>query len=97
MALSKFKHVCDLLGVPLAPEKTQGPATLLPFLGIDLDTRLMQATLPEDKVLRMLEDTRYLLSSKSVTLKRLQSINGLFSFACQILVPARAFIRSLSI
>ena len=95
LALTKFKQLCTLLGVPLAPEKTQGPATMLPFLGIDLDTLLMQATLPEDKVLRMIEHTRFLLNARSVTLKRLQSINGLFNFACQILVPARAFIRSL--
>ena len=95
LALAKFKHICDMLGVPLAPEKTMGPATSLPFLGIDLDTHLMQATLPEDKIQRMLRDTDFLLSSQSVVLKRLQSINGLFNFACQVIVPARAFMRSL--
>ena len=95
IALNQFKHICFLLGVPLALDKTEGPATSLPFLGIQLDTVLMQASLPQDKVVRMLEDTRLILSSKSLTLRSIQSINCLLNFACQIMAPARAFLRSL--
>ena len=31
--------VCARLRVPLAPEKMMGPATCLPFLGIEIDTQ----------------------------------------------------------
>ena len=32
--LNTIKKVCHTLGVPLALEKVEGPATVLPFLGI---------------------------------------------------------------
>ena len=42
--------MCDYLGVPLAPEKTVGPDTVLHFPGITLDSVLFEARLPEDKL-----------------------------------------------
>ena len=48
--LSKFLGVCDELGVPMAPEKTVGPSTVLSFAGIELDTFKMEARLPQDKL-----------------------------------------------
>lgn len=46
-------QVCQLLNVPLAIEKVEGPSTLLEFLGILLDTVRMEACLPEDKLARL--------------------------------------------
>ena len=94
-ALETFQDICRKLGVPLAPDKTVGPVTSLPFLGIGLDTVKMQTFIPQDKINRMLSDTDLLLHSKSVTLRKLQSVNGLLNFACQVLPSARAFLRSL--
>ena len=45
--LETLKRVCHLLRIPLALEKVLGPATLLDFLGIILDTTQMEARLPE--------------------------------------------------
>ena len=42
------------LGIPLAPEKMFGPTACLDFLGITLDTILMEAWLPQDKVSKLL-------------------------------------------
>ena len=42
------------LGIPLAPEKFFGPTTCLDFLGITLDTVLMEARPPQDKVSKLL-------------------------------------------
>ena len=49
--LDTIKQVCDILGVPLALEKVEGPATSLSFLGITLDTVTMEAKLPPEKLL----------------------------------------------
>ena len=46
-------QVCDMLGVPLAREKVEGPSTCLPFLGIELDTCLMEMRLPQEKLERL--------------------------------------------
>lgn len=36
--LHTMERVSDDFGVPLAPEKTEGPATLIKFLGIMIDS-----------------------------------------------------------
>lgn len=38
LALHQFMSMCDVLGVPIKGEKTEGPSTTLIFLGIELDT-----------------------------------------------------------
>ena len=43
--LGIIKEVCHRLGIPLALEKVEGPCTALTFLGITLDTALMEARL----------------------------------------------------
>ena len=45
----KFKSTCQELGIPLAEEKVEGPATSLTFLGVVLDTK-MGIQLAEEKL-----------------------------------------------
>ena len=96
-ALDKFKQLCADIGIPLAPEKTLGPAQVLTFLGIELDTNNMIARLPDDKLNKCKQEILRLLPStiNSVRLKQLQSIIGLLNFACQVVTPGRAFLRRL--
>ena len=51
--MDTIKEVCEILGVPLAVEKVEGPSTVLSFLGITLDTCKMEARLPEEKLTRI--------------------------------------------
>ena len=48
--LKNFLNLCHQIGVPIANEKTMGPATALKFAGITLDTVSMEARLPDDKL-----------------------------------------------
>ena len=48
--LDLFLNLCSYLGIPMAPEKTCGPATTLSFAGIELDSILSEARLPLDKI-----------------------------------------------
>ena len=48
--LDTFLMLCSFLGIPMAPEKTVGPSTTLAFAGIELDTVLMEARLPQEKL-----------------------------------------------
>ena len=93
--LSRFISLCNYLGVPIAPEKTVGPETELPFVGITLDSIRMEARLPEDK----LEKCRTMLldfyKRRKVTLRELQSLIGLLNFTCSVVLPGRAFLRRL--
>ena len=94
-ALNTFTRICEDIGVPLAPDKTVGPDQLLPFLGIQLNTVEMHASLPDDKVNKFMELIDYFLTSKSVTLTKMQSLCGMLNFACGIIAPGRAFSRRL--
>ena len=62
--LNTVKQVCHTLGVPLALEKVEGPATVLPFLGILLDTQQMEARLPHKKFIRLKSPTQKIYTSE---------------------------------
>lgn len=46
---TEFQVVCHTFGVPLANEKSVLPTTCLEFLGVTIDTDLMQFRLPPQK------------------------------------------------
>ena len=78
--LQNFILMCDYLGVPLPPEKTVGPDTVLQFAGITLDSVLFEARLPEDKLVKCRLMLHNFYTRRTVTLKELQSLIGLLNF-----------------
>ena len=93
--LQLFLFLCDYLGIPMAPEKTCGPSTKLSFAGIELDTLLSEARLPPEKIEKCISIISEFLGRKKVTLREIQSLNGLLNFACSVVRPGRAFLRRL--
>ena len=93
--LDRFLKLCAQLGIPIAPEKTFGPATTLTFAGIELDSIKCEARLPRDKIEKCVQTIADFLHRKKVTLKELQSLIGLLNFACSVVTPGRAFSRRL--
>ena len=62
--LNIFLSMCYYLGIPIAPEKTLGPSQILSFAGIELDSCLMGARLPLDKVQECIEIITIFLKGK---------------------------------
>ena len=93
--LQVFTDICAKLRIPIAIEKTMGPEQVLPFLGITLDTILMQARLPQDKLDKCQGLITAMLAKKSVRLRDLQSVLGSLNFCCSVVLPGRAFLRRL--
>lgn len=93
--LKCFQDSCKLWGVPLAEEKTVEPTEVLIFLGIEFDTINMIMRLPEDKLIELKARISYCLGRSKITLRDLQSLIGILNFACQVIVPGRAFCRRL--
>ena len=100
--LATALSICNELGVPVAGEKTEGPATSLTFLGIQIDTRAMQLRLPQEK----LHDLKTRLDhwtqrGESATPRRsgkkrdLLSLIGVLQHAATVVKPGRTFVRSL--
>ena len=90
--LALFIRLCDFLGIPIAPNKTFGPSTVLTFAGIELDSLTWEARLPQEKIDKCVQCIAGFLTRKKVTLKELQSLIGLLNFACSVVTPGRAFL-----
>ncbi|KAM3912164.1 uncharacterized protein RB166_020655 [Leptodactylus fuscus] len=95
--LDSFRSLMSHFGVPLSPEKTVGPTTVLSFLGIELDSISMVFRLPGDKLERLTDLLRGFLAVSKVTLKQMQSLLGLLVFTCRIMPMGRVFSRRLSL
>ena len=93
--LEKFITMCREIGVPLAPEKTAGPATTMIFAGIELDTLSMEARLPPDKIQKCKDLIETILLSEKTSLRHLQTAIGTLNFACRVIQPGRAFLQGL--
>lgn len=89
--LDLFSH----LNVPTAPGKVVGPVTCLEFLGIILDTVLLEARLPADKIARIKDLISLFQHKKKCTKRELLSLIGVFSFAARIILPGRAFLSHM--
>ena len=94
-SLRLFLELCDFLGIPMAPEKTFGPSTILTFAGVELDTIRCESRLPEEKLLKCKQLIAEFIKKKKATLRELQSLTGVLNFACSVVVPGRCFLRRL--
>ncbi|PPQ82976.1 hypothetical protein CVT24_012098, partial [Panaeolus cyanescens] len=83
------------LGLSFQVEKTLYPRTLVDFLGLDLDSSLMQARLPADKLTYLQDLVSEWSSKRSATLRETQELSGFLQFASQVIPAARTFIRRI--
>ena len=93
--LCNFKEICTMIGIPLATEKTFEPARVIDFMVITLDAELMEARLPDDKIIRMRKLLLEFQNKTTCTLKKLLSLLRLLNFACSVIRPDRTFLCRL--
>ena len=101
-ALHTALNLCEELGFSVAPEKTEGPTTVLTFLGIEVDTQQQQVRLPQEKLQRLRTTISCWMRqpghpSPRVSGKKrdLLSLIGLLNHAASVVRPGRAFLRGL--
>ena len=92
-AMTTFEYVCNILGIPLNEDKTEGPTTRLTFLGLMIDTVAQTISIPEDKIADITLVLNDFLSRNKVLLKELQSLAGKLNFISRAVRGSRAFIR----
>lgn len=90
-SMSQLKETCTDLGVPIALDKCEGPATCLTILGIEIDSVTQELRLPQDKLKRVKQTIQHWRGRKCCTLRELQSLIGLLSHACKVVHPGRVF------
>jgi hypothetical protein len=93
--LRHTKLAYEELGVPDAPDKTEGPATRLTFLGIQIDSQAMTVSLDQSR----LDSIRLLIREwdgrETCSLRQLQSTIGTLAWAAQVVRHGRTFLQHL--
>jgi hypothetical protein len=87
-ALKRALQLCEQLVVPVSKFKVEGPATVLTFLGISLDTEAMELRLPEEKLRRLKTLTQQWKTKRSCTKRDLLSLIGHLQHACLVVRPS---------
>jgi hypothetical protein len=78
------------------PHKCFPPCQVLEFLGIELDSVLMQARLSPSKLHTTLALVKQAsLSSSSITRRNLDRLNGKLNWVCKVVYGGRTFLRRL--
>ena len=75
-ALARALDLCARLGVPIAAHKTEGPATRIIVLGIELDSVSRMVQLPEEKLVRLQTEVRSWRGRRSCAKRELLSLIG---------------------
>ena len=86
-------QLCEKLGLPLHPDKLEGPATCLTILGIELDTEKLQACLPadnRDRIIALLDEWS---TRRFCRRRELESLIGHLHHACKVAPQGRTFLR----
>ena len=88
-------QLCSKLGLPLHPDKLEGPSTCLSILGIELDTIRLQARLPTDKRERIVTLLKSWSGKRFCRRRELESLIGHLHHACKIAPQGRTFLRRM--
>jgi hypothetical protein len=91
IALQMFEK----LNIALSPDKLQGPTTRIEFLGLVLDTKLMQIQLPAEKLSRYRKELADWRNKSAATKPELQSLLGKLVHASRAISHGRAFYQRL--
>ena len=91
--LKLFRFLSEYLGVPMAEEKTAGPATKITFLGIELDSVAQTISVPEGKVKELMDELTVFHQRRLATKTEMQSLIGKLSFATKCIPAGRFFLR----
>ena len=94
-ALGGALSTCARLGVRIAAHKTEGPAHVITFLGIEVDTVAQEVRLPMEKLRRLQREIRSWSSRKSCTNRELLSLVGQLQHAGCVVRPGHTFLRRM--
>lgn len=83
------------LGLPVADDKLEGPAPILTFLGLQLDSLRMEIRLPPGKLSELQELIVQWRGKRSTKKKDLESLVGKLAFASRVVRPGKTFMRRM--
>ena len=97
--ITQFYRIMEMIGMPVAKEKTLRPTALLEYLGLILNFVAQCLEIPEKKRVKCLSLVQKIIAAytqkKRLTVKVIQQMAGSLNFICQALPAGRPFLASL--
>ena len=88
-------QVFEFLGVPVALDKLVGPATIIVYLGIQINTNKFTISIPQEKMDEMLILLPKWCSRRTCKKRKLLSLIGKLNFCATVVRAGRIFVRRL--
>jgi hypothetical protein len=93
--LTKMLETCKLTGFTVNPAKVVEPTTCLEFLGIIIDSKLMQMRISQERLHDTLNELSNWMHKRAVTKRQLLSLIGKLTFISKVVRSGRTFTRRL--
>lgn len=93
--LQIMMDTCHDLGFSLNPTKICNPSCVMEYLGIVLDTNLMQARISEERLHDVLAELESWTHRRSATKRQILSLIGKLTFVSRVVRPGRTFVRRM--
>ena len=93
--LQQFLDICELIGIPIAFEKTEWAAEVITFLGLLLNGRQFIISIPLEKKIKAETLLRAMLVRPKTMIKDLQALCGYLNFIGRAVYPGRVFTRRM--
>ena len=90
-----IKNLTNRVGLKLSVHKCVAPTTRITWLGYTVDTVTMTVTIPEQKVLEVIEECRSWVGRTSATRKELKSLFGKLNHLASCIPPAARFLSRI--
>ena len=90
-----IRQVCRSTGTPLEEDKCEGPASVMTFLGMQLDSQKLEIRLPADKLERLQQLLSDWKGRKAGKKRDLLSLIGYLQHASKAVRQGRSFLRRL--
>lgn len=92
---NRWVSVLDVLGLADKISKRRGPVQVIPFLGYEWDSVVMEVRLPEDKCEALLALAQGFVGRRWASVREVQHLAGKMCFAAQILRGGWVHIRRI--
>ena len=93
--LNTMMDTCSDLGFSLNPNKICQPSTVMEYLGIILDTNLLQARISSERLEEVLTELTEWKQRTMATKRQILSLIGKLTFVSRVVRPGRTFVRRM--
>jgi hypothetical protein len=90
-----MQQTCDATGFAVQPSKVVGPSPILEYIGIIIDSTLMQLRISNERAADILDELNLWSHRRSCTKRQLLSLIGKLTFVSRVVHSGRTFVREM--